>query len=199
MAAPLQHRVVLKHNEVMAAAMAARSRPLSLHWLFLLLLVGLVLAVWVGHLFAFWFVQRLPFEWMFAIGTYLPTVIPALFAYFVVVLVAQAQNFALRRAYLSSLTKLDIPLEREGIYEVLPEGLKLTTERITLFPLWHAIDTIERVRQGWAISADQLTFLLPSGSFADEANERAVISAIVGHLPEPARERSGAAVSFVAG
>ena len=80
MTAPLEHRATLSHRRVMAAAMAARSRPIPVYWLSATLFVGLLAAVWLGHLVTFWAVQQLPFEWMFAIGTYLPTLIPALLA-----------------------------------------------------------------------------------------------------------------------
>ena len=87
----------------------------------------------------------------------------------------------------------------EALYEVLPEGLRLTTDRTTLFPRWHSIDTVERVPQGWTLSADQLTYLLPRESFADEPSERELIAAIVENLSDPARERSRAAAEFAAG
>jgi hypothetical protein len=196
---PVVHRAVLKHRQVLAAAMAARSRPISLSWLLALLFAGLLLAVWAGGLFSFWFVQQLPFDWMFALGPYLPTFVTALFAYFVVVLVSWVQNRVMGRAYLRNFTRLGIPLEIEALYEVLPEGLRLTTDRITLTPRWQSIDTVERVPQGWVISADQLTFLLPRESFADEATERALIAAILERLSEPALERSRAAAMFAAG
>ncbi len=190
------HRAILKHREVLAAAHAARSRPISLTWLVVALFIGLYLAVWSGGLFAFWFVQQLPFGWMFALGPELPTVTIAFFAYVVVVLISSVQNRFIHRAYLRNFSRLGIPLEVEALYEILPEGLRLTTDRMTLFPRWHAIDTVERVPQGWVISGDQLTYLLPRESFADEAAERAVVAAIVEHLTEPARERSRAAVAF---
>jgi hypothetical protein len=192
------HHAVLKHRQVLAAARAARSRPISLNWLVAALVVGLYLAVWAGGLFAFWFVQQLPFEWMFAVGPYLPTATIALFAYVVVVLISSVQARFVHRAYLRNFTRLGIPLEVEALYEVLPEGLRLTTDRMTLLPRWHAIDTLERVPQGWVLSGDQLTYLLPRESFADEATERALIAAIVDKLTEPARERSREAVAFAA-
>ena len=199
MSEPVVHRAVLRHRQVLAAAMAARSRPISLSWLLALLFAGLLLAVWAGGLFSFWFVQQLPFEWMFALGPYLPTFVTALFAYFVVVLVSWVQNRVMGRAYLRNFTRLGIPLEVEALYEVLPEGLRLTTDRITVIPRWQSIDTVERVKQGWVISADQLTFLLPRESFPDQAAERAVLAAVLERLSESARDRSRAAVEFAAG
>ena len=199
MALPLQHHAVLKHRQVLAAALAARSRLISLHCLGFGLFLGLLLAVWAGGLFSFWFVQQLPFDWMFAVGPYLPTTVSALFAYLAVVMTSWLQNRAIGRAYLRNFTKLGIPHEVEALYEVLPEGLRLTTDRTTLFPRWHSIDTVERVPQGWTLSADQLTYLLPRESFADEASERELIAAIVENLSDPARERSRAAAEFAAG
>ena len=199
MAASIQHHAILKHDEVMKASMAARSRAISVHWLMLLLGAGLVAAVEFGHLFAFWFVQRLPFEVMFAIGPSLPTVIPALFALIVVVLIGSIQNWAVRRAYLKNFGRLHIPTEIEAVFEILPAGLKLSTDRITIFPKWVAVDTVEWVGTGWALSADHLTFLLPRDSFADQDAERAFVAALLEKLTPEARERSPKAVGFAAG
>ena len=190
------HRALIKHDEVMKASMAARSRAISANWLALILALGLIFAIEWGHLFAFWFVQRLPFEVMFAIGTTLPTVIPALFALFVVVLVGSLQNWAVRRAYLKNFIRLGIPTEIEATFEILPEGLRLSTERIAIFPKWHAVDTVEWAATGWVLSADQLTFLLPRESFADQEAERSFISAVLERLTPEARERSPKAVRF---
>jgi hypothetical protein len=199
MTAPIEHRATLSHRRVIAAAMAARSRTVPVHWLSAALFVGLVAAMWLGHLVTFWAVQQLPFEWMFAIGTYLPTLIPAVLAYLVVALVASMQNRAMSRAYLANFTRLGIPQEVEVRFEILPEGLRATTERITIFPRWAAVDTVERGADGWVLSADQLTFLIPHDSFADEGAARSFVAAIVEHLTERARERSHDAVAFARG
>jgi hypothetical protein len=195
----LSHRVLLKHDEVMQASMASRSRPISVTWLMLLLIFGLAVAVETGHWFAFWFVQRLPFSVMFAIGPALPTATVVLFAFLVVVLVGSAQNWAIRRAYLRNFPKLGIPAEIDALFEILPEGLRLSTSRITILPAWQAIDRIERLELGWVFSADQLTFLIPGDSFADEASGRAFIAAAVERLTPEARGRSVDAVKFAEG
>ena len=196
MPAPLAHRAVLSHRRVLAAAMAARSRAVSLHWLSVGLFLGLMAAVWAGHAITFWFVQQLPIAWMFAIGTYLPTLVPALLAFFVMALVGSLQNRAVSRAYLSKFDRLGIPREIDAQFELLPDGLRLSTDRITIFPRWHAVDTVERGSEGWVIYADHLTFLVPHDSFAAEAAERAFVATLVGHLTAEARERSPAAVAF---
>lgn len=196
MEAGLAHRAVLRHRQVIAAAMAARSRPVSLHWLSAGLFLGLAAAVWAGHAVTFWFVQQLPFAWMFAIGTHLPTLIPALFAFVVVAVVGTFQNRAVGRAYLNNFDRLGIPQEIEALFEILPDGLRLSTERITIFPRWQAVDTVERGTEGWVVSADHLTFLVPRDSFTDEAAERAFVAALVDHLPDEARGRSSEAVAF---
>lgn len=196
MAAPLQHPAVLRHERVIAAAQASRSRTLNVHWLSIALFLGLVAAVWAGHAVSFWFVQQLPFAWMFAIGVYLPTLIPAVLAYFVVACAGSLQNRALSRAYLSNFHRLGIPREIEVLYEVLPDGLRLSSDRITIFPRWHAVDTLERGDDGWVLSADQLTFLVPNDSFDSHDSERAFVSAVAAHLTPEARERSPEAVAI---
>ena len=193
------HRALLRHADVMRASMAARSRAISANWLLAMLMVGLAVAVWAGHLFAFSFVQQLPFPVMFAIGTYLPTIVPALFAFVVVVLVGSIQNWAVRRAYLSNFKRLDIPAEIDALFEIEAEGLRVSTERITIFPKWGAVDSVEHHALGWVLSADQLTFLIPRDSFADEAAERAFLAALVGRLTDETRERSHRAVTFAEG
>jgi hypothetical protein len=199
MTAPLEHRATLSHRRVMAAAMSARSRTLPVHWLSAGLFAGLLAAVWLGGLVTFWAVQQLPFEWMFAIGVYLPTLITALLAYLVVALVASVQDRVIRRAYLANFGRLGIPEEIEARFEILPEGMPVTTARITIFPRWEAVDTVERGADGWVLSADHLTFLIPHDSFADEAAARTFVAAIVEHLTEAARERSPEAVAFAGG
>ena len=121
MEAAFTHRALIKHDEVMKASMAARSRAISVYWLALLLAAGLVFAIEWGHLFAFWLLQQLPFEVMFVIGTSLPTVIPALFALVAVILVGSVQNWAIRRAYLKNFKRLAIPTEIEATFEILPK------------------------------------------------------------------------------
>jgi hypothetical protein len=192
------HRALLKHDEVMKASMAARSRAISVNWLLVMLGIGLVLAVEAGHWFAFWSVQQLPFDMMFALGASLPTVIPALFALIVVIFVGSIQNWAVRRAYLKNFTRLAIPTEIEATFEILPEGLRLSTDRITILPKWHAVDTVESAGTGWVISADHLTFLVPSASFADPDAERAFLAALLDKLTPEARERSRRASAFAA-
>jgi hypothetical protein len=199
MTALLQHHALLKHDEVMKASMAARSRAITANWLVLMLAVGLIAAVELGHLFAFWFVQQLPFEVMFAIGTSLPTVIPALFALIAVLMVGSIQNWAVRRAYLKNFERLHIPTEIEAVFEILPEGLKLSTERITILPKWTAVDTVEWTGTGWVLSADHLTFLLPRDSFAGRDDERTFVAAVLEKLTPDARQRSPKAVTFAAG
>src|SRR5690606_36113383 len=120
MEAALSHRALLRHDEVMKASMAARRRAISPTWLGLMLGTALFVAVWAGPLLAFWFVQQLPFELMFAIGPSLPTVITALLALIAVLIVGSVQNWAVRRAYLGNFVKLGIPTEIEALFEILP-------------------------------------------------------------------------------
>lgn len=195
MAAPIQHRAVLRHDEVIQASMASRSRPVSVTWVFVLLFAGLVAAVEASSWVAFWFVQQLPFSVMFAIGTWIPTIVTVLFAFLVSVLAGSIQTWAVRRSYLRNFAALGIPREIDALFEILPEGLRLSTERLTLFPTWQSIDRVERHELGWALSADHLTYLVPHESFADGEAERAFVAAIVEHLSSEARGRSPEAVA----
>src|SRR5690242_3217946 len=106
MAAPIQHRAVLRHDEVIQASMASRSRSVSVTWVFVLLFVGLIVAVEASYRFSFWFVQELPFPVMFAIGTWIPTTVTALFAFIVSMFAGSIQTRAVRRSYLRNFATL---------------------------------------------------------------------------------------------
>jgi hypothetical protein len=199
MSEPVSHRAQLTHPRVMAAAIKAhaRGRP-SVRIYFVVLLAILVVAVWSGHLLAFQFVQQMPFEWMFAVGVYMPTLVVALMAVIAASLAGAFYNAIVNRAYLRKFKVLGIPLEIDALYEILPDELRLTTDRIVIAPKWAAVDTVENGAAGWVISADHLTFLVPHDSFADKDAERAFVAALVAHLTEAARERSAEAVAFAA-
>lgn len=194
---PVSHRALLSHDRVMAAAIAAKARSMpSRWWYYLALILALSLAIWLGHFAAFMVIQRLPFDWMFAIGRYVPVVVPALVGLCAVIVVDAIFQRLAQRAYLRNFDRLDIPRTIEATFEILPAGLRVTTPRITILPKWATIDTVERVDDGWVISADQLTFLAPHGSFAGPEDERRFVRALVAPLGDAARKRSPMAVAF---
>lgn len=192
-----KHRVMLSHKRLMAASFAARNRPQMPFWLLLAgFVVALTSAIWVSGPLSFLLVQQLPFSWMFAFGAFVPTLVMAVLGLLAIGLVAWGFNQANRKKLLRHFERLGIPLEIEGTYEILPDGLSLATERIEIVPTWAAVDTVSRVHDGWVISADQLTFFLPSDSFTDGAAERAFLSTLVEHLTKQARARSPEACRF---
>lgn len=191
------HRARLTHDRVMAASIAAHSRPLpSVWWKVLALFVALAAAISIGHTTAFSLVQMLPFEWMFTVGPWVPTVVPALFCLAAVLFVDSLFQWNVGRAYLKNFDRIGIPREIDATYDILPEGLRLTTPRVTIFPKWGTIDTIEDVGDGWAISADHQTFFLPRDSFGGVEDERRFLRALVAHLGDLARSRSPFAIAF---
>jgi hypothetical protein len=194
---PPPQKVILRHQEVMGAAIASNSRIRGASiWLGLTLFLLLCAAIWLGHIFTFWFVQQLPFAVMFALGTYLSFVIPAVFALVAVKIALDIENRRASRAYLRALAAIGAPLEREGVYEVTDEALVLTTERVVVAPRWVAIDTVEKGDAGWVISADQLHFLIPFADFASVDAQRPLLAAITSRMTPEARARSRDAVEF---
>lgn len=189
--------VRLRHAEVIEAALASRSRgqgnPLVGSAILFALLVA---AIWLGHLSAFFLVQRLPFGAMFMLGPYLPLLLPALLCLFAVGIALNIQQRLGERSYLQHLTAIGAPLERDGSYEVTPDALVLHTERLVLAPRWAAIDTVEKGRKGWVVSADQLHFLIPFEAFPDDDAQRPLLAAITARLTPEARARSREAVEF---
>ena len=197
MSEPVSHSVVLSHKRVMAAAIRSRSRQsLSPWWLFAGLGVALAAAIWLSGTVAFYLVQMLPFEWMFRVGVYLPTLVLAVFGVLAIAFVAGAYDRANRRKQLRDFARLGIPLENEATYSILSEGLRLATARITIQPIWEAVDTVEKVSDGWVIAAEQLTMFVPAESFPDALAERAFIAALAARLTPEARERSPQAVAL---
>lgn len=194
---PHPQKVLLRHSEVMAAAIASNSRAGgSSVWFGVLLFALLFAAIWLGHLVAFWSVQQLPFEAMFALGPYLPVAIPAAFGLLAAYLALAIEQRRRENAYQRSLAAVGVPLEREGVYEVTEEALVLTTERMLLAPRWAAIDTVERGAFGWVLSADQLHFLIPYADFPGVDAQRPLLAAITARMMPEARARSRDAVEF---
>lgn len=192
--------VVLKHAEVMASAFASRSRARGGGiWFSLVLFLLLGLAIWLGHLTSFWLVQQLPVAAMMALAPWLPVFIPAYFCLVAAKAALDIEQHRVTRAYLSSLAATGAPLERQGVYEVTDDALVLTTERMVLAPRWHAIDTLERGKHGWVISADQLHFLIPFADFPDSDAQRPLLAAIAARMTSEARARSRDAVEFAEG
>ena len=181
----------------MNAAIASNSRIRGTSiWLSLIIFLLLCAAIWLGHIFSFWFVQQVPFAVMFAIGVYLPVVVPAFFGLIAVKIGLDIENRRMSRAYLRALEAVGAPLEREGVYEVTDEALVLTTERVVLAPRWAAVDTIEKGDAGWVISADQLHFLIPFADFPSVDAQRPLLAAITSRMTAEARARSRDAVEF---
>ncbi|MGX7952254.1 hypothetical protein ACWPM1_06760 [Tsuneonella sp. HG249] len=197
---PPPQRVILRHAEVMASAMGSTSRYRGGGaWFSYGLLLLLVLAVWIGHLAAFWLAQQLPFPAMFALGPWLPTVLPAILCLIAVKLAIDFEQRRANRAYLARLAAIDSPVEHEGTYEVTPDALVLTTERMVLAPRWHAINRLERGEHGWVLSADQLHFLVPFAAFLSPEEQRRLLASITERLTPDARSRSREAVEFAQG
>jgi hypothetical protein len=194
---PPPQKVVLRHSEIMAAAIASNSRAGGSNaWFGLALFVLLCTAIWLGHLTAFWLVQQLPIEAMFTLGPYLPVVIPAALTLIAVQFALDIERRRAGRAYRRSLSAVGAPLEREGVYEVTEEAFVLRTDRMVLAPRWSAIDTVERGRAGWVLSADQLHFLIPYADFPSIDAQRPLLAAITARLTPEARTRSREAVAF---
>lgn len=198
--APPPLPVILKHREVMAAAIASSSRAKGGGiWFTLFLFAALYVALWLGGFLTFWGVQQLPFAVMFAIGPWLPDIVTAVLCLVAVKLALDFEQRRAGRAYLKRLAAIGSPLERPGTYEVTPEALVLTTERMVLAPRWHAIDTLERGADGWVLSADQLHFLIPFAAFPEEDAQRPLLAAITARMTPEARARSREAVEFAEG
>lgn len=195
--APPPVHVVLKHREVLAAALNSSSRIRGGGtWFSLALLALLCLAIWLGHLLAFWGAQQLPFPVMFALGPWLPVILPAVLCLVAVQLALNLEQRRASRVYFNRLAAIGSPLERAATYEVTDEALVLTTERMVLAPRWHAIDTVERGTDGWVLSADQLHFLIPFAAFDSEDAQRPLLAAITARMTPEARARSRDAVEF---
>lgn len=181
----------LSHDKVIAAAVAAKGRrQLSGFWLYPLLFAASLVGVWQGYLAAFHIVQYLPFTAMARFGGAVAIIVPALLCMALSILALALFERTSRRMFLRAMTEAGVPMERDVSYEVHPEGLKLVSDRIDIFPRWAAVDQVDRIGDDWVLQADQLTFLIPGDSFADSEQERTFMIAMREHLPAATLERS---------
>ena len=183
--------VRLEHDRVIAAAIAARGRrQLSGWWLYPLLFTANLIGVWQGGLASFYLVQYLPFDAMYRFGGTITLVVPALLCMALSILALALFEAINRRIFLKSMAGAGAPMELDAIYEIRPEGLKLVSDRIEIFPRWPAVDTVTRVGKDWVLQAEQLTFFVPGNSFADGDDERDFLHELRSRLSPHALERS---------
>ncbi len=181
----------LSHERIIAAAMAAKGRRrLSGYWLYALFLAASLIGVWQGHLAAFYLAQYLPFAAMARFGGAIAVLVPALLCMALSIIALAVFEGMAQRMFLRDMARAGVPMERDVSYEIHPEGLKLLSDRIDIFPRWAAIDQVDRIAGDWVLQTDQLTLLIPGDSFADEGQERDFITDLRGHLPEATIERS---------
>ena len=183
--------VRLAHDQVIAAAMAARGRGrISGWWLYPILLGANLIGVWQGGLAAFYIVQYLPFEAMYRFGGAIVVVLPALLCMALSILAMALFEAIGRKVFLKSMATAGVPMEIDAVYQILPEGLKLVSDRIEILPRWQAIDTVAKVGESWVLQAEQLTFLIPGDSFADADVERGFMREVRAQLSPETLDRS---------
>lgn len=183
--------VRLAHDEVIAAAMATKGRGrISGWWLYPMLLGANLIGVWQGGLAAFYLVQYLPFETMYRFGGTIVIVLPALLCMALSILALALFEAIGRRNFLKSMATAGVPMEVDAAYEIHLEGLRLVSDRIDIFPRWQAIDTVAKFGDGWVLQAEQLTFLIPGGSFVDAAGEHEFMRDLRTRLSPEALNRS---------
>jgi len=197
MSEPVSHRARLSYPRLTAATIEA-TRHDSRSGLFYvaLVLAVLVLAVWLGHMIAFRLAQELPLEWMFSVGPYLPTIVPVVLAFAGLLIVGRMQRAFEARKIWAEAKAHGIPLEFDALYELHPDELRMSSDRAAIAHKWATVDAITDTTHGWVISANCLMCLIPHDSFADVADERAFVAALVAHLTDAARARSAYAVTF---
>ena len=183
--------VRLAHDQVIAAAMASKGRGrLSGWWLYPILFGANLIGVWQGGLAAFYIVQHLPFETMYRFGGAIVIVLPALLCMALSILALALFEAIGRRIFLKSMATAGVPMEVDAAYEIHLAGLRLVSDRIDIFPRWHAIDTVTKFGKSWVLQAEQLTFLIPGNSFVDAAEELEFMSDLRARLSAEALDRS---------
>lgn len=81
-------------------------------------------------------------------------------------------------------------------YAIGPDGLEVSSDRISHRLAWHAIQEVMRAPDHWLLQVDTITIIMPRRAFADEEVERRFLRAILERITPQARERSGEAVAF---
>jgi hypothetical protein len=197
MSTGLSLRVTLSHARVTAAAgeLVRRSWPSSF-WYWVCLALALYGAIELGYILAFMLVQLLPFPVMFAIGTMLPDILPVLLALMAVMVANVLYDRAVWRAIARKLRRDGVPDSMEVLYEVLEDGLRLTSARTEVLYRGGAIGEVAKVKDGWVVASDTGAMFVPSAGFDDMDAERAFVTALLALLSREARARSADAVRF---
>jgi hypothetical protein len=197
MAAPIQHRARFSYPRTAAAVAETLGRDRRFELFYACLVAALIyFGIWAGHLLAFWLAQQMPFELIFVVGPDLPTMVPALLAFVGLLIAGWVHRAYDHRRVRRNFAVHEIPLEFDALYELLPDELRMSSGRVAIAHKWAAVDLIAKATDGWIISANCLTCLIPRDSFADEATEREFVTSVLAHMTDAARQNSAEAIAF---
>ena len=195
--APPSVTALIRFDRMNAAAAWRQSRlQVSVWWLAAGAFAVYVVTLTISGPLAFLLVQRLPFDIMFAIGTWIPGMMMWGIGLTLLGLVSWQWLAACRRKQLRYFDHAGIPREAESLYELRPDGLRMVSNGMEIVTAWPSIIAVERFGQDWIASANRLFFLIPCDGFSGKAEERAFIGDMLSRLTDAARARSPEAIRF---
>ena len=197
MTEPAAVDVTLTADEVSRAAAEVHAPAQSMHWLYLVAVtIGFVTAYHVGPILSFMLSQYLPMSTMVAAHPILSLVLSlTIMLFFIKWSNAGYMRLAQRRQR-RELADRGMPSELPVRYEVLVDGLRLTTARSEHLIRWHSISELAQVSAGWFVVSDIVGYFVPRIAFADAEVEKAFAAALLARMDEAARARSTAARDF---
>lgn len=102
------------------------------------------------------------------------------------------------RRYLFGMYRRGMPAGLTASYRILDDAFEVDTGRIQYRVNWGSVLEMMPTAASWLVVVDTTTFVVPRSAFADEESQRRFVTALLAHIPAPARERSAEAREFAA-
>ena len=164
-----------------------------------LLLVGLwlLLCLYLAPFLFFPLVQRLPMESWIWIAPLLSLGVPVILFLFGIVGINNWYNRKASAKFARIWAGYGIPDAVEARYTSGEDGFTMRTERGEFTSFWPSVISLAKVSEGWVVTSDLSTYLIPSTAFDDKNSEARFVSAILARLDDAAVARSSDAQAFV--
>lgn len=164
-----------------------------------LLLVGmwLLLCLYLAPFLFFPLVQRLPMESWIWIAPLLSLGVPVILFLFGIVGINNWYNRQASAKFARIWAGYGIPDAVEARYTLGEDGFTMRTERGEFTSFWPSVISLAKVSEGWVVTSDLSTYLIPSTAFDDKNSEARFVSSILARLDDAAVARSSDAQAFV--
>ncbi|WP_066553752.1 YcxB family protein [Croceicoccus bisphenolivorans] len=101
------------------------------------------------------------------------------------------------RRYMLGMYERGMPARVKVTYRLTDDRFVMDNGRVEYAVRWNAVAEIIRSPNGWLVVADMTTFVMLKEAFADEDEQRRIISAMLERMTPTARDRSMEARNFI--